>query len=287
MKNKKIVYFNLVCLFVASVVLGGIILFLNENQNAKVVFLDVGQGDSFLMMSGNKQMIVDGGESGKVILDRLGRYIPFWDRNIEVLVLTHADKDHIGGLFGILKSYNVETVIVTNYEKDTKLYDAWKKYLKNEGIEKVEAIEGDRIVFSDEIVADIVYPFYSIDKVIGSANDNSVGMKVEIGPNKFLLMGDLSNRQEKELIESGLELDVDILKLGHHGSKNSSSEKFLKYVSPIEVVISSGEGNRYGHPHEETLDRLEKEKIKVVRTDKEGDIVYECKKSERCVRLIQ
>ncbi|MFC1609230.1 ComEC/Rec2 family competence protein [Patescibacteria group bacterium] len=287
MKNKKIIYSGLILLFLTSLILGGIILFLSEEKSAKVVFLDVGQGDSFLMTMGNRQVVVDGGESGKVLLEKMGKYVPFWDRKIEVLVLTHADKDHIGGLFGVLKNYDVGTVIMTNYEKDSRVYGAWNGLIKRNGVEKVEAIDGVRVRFSDDVVMDIVYPFYSMDVVTGTANDNSVGMRIDVGENSFLLTGDLSSKQEKKMIGSGLDLDVDILKVGHHGSKYSSSEKFLSFTSPVEAVVSVGEGNRYGHPHEETLKRLKDENVNIVRTDQNGDIVYECRVNEECVRLTE
>ena len=186
-----------------------------------------------------------------------------------------------------MKNYDVGTVVMTNYEKDSKIYNVWNKSVEAEGSERVEAVEGVKVRFSDDTVIGIVYPFYSIDIAAGTANDSSVGMKIDVGENSFLLMGDLSRKQEQELVSSGLDLDVDILKIGHHGSKYSSSEKFLNFSNPIEAVISVGEGNRYGHPHEDVLERLKGEGVNIIRTDQEGDVVYECKKEEKCVRLVE
>jgi len=277
MKNRKIIYWSLGFLFVTSIILGSILLFLGSDSKTKVTFLDVGQGDSILISNGSAQILVDGGESRKVLLEKLGRLIPFWDRKIEVLVLTHPDADHVSGLLGVLQSYEVKLIVVTGYDSQTKVQQAWEKLIEQENADVVDAVQGTKIVAGSNLTAEILFPFYSVDvSGKGKSNNSSVVMKIQSGQKSFLLTGDIAKREENEMIERGIDLSADVLKVAHHGSKNSTGEKFLSAVDPSEAIISVGADNKYGHPHENTLSALGNGEIEVLRTDKEGDVAYEC-----------
>lgn len=281
MNNRKIIYWGLAFLFVTSLILGGVVFFLGNAGKFKVAFLDVGQGDSILISSGSKQMLVDGGENEKVLLEKLGRHIPFWDRKIEVLVLTHTDKDHLGGLLSVLQNYEVKTIVVTDYESKTKVQDVWEKLIEKEGATVIDAVAGTKIKISEGLFADVLYPFYFIDvSEEKKSNDYSVVMKILAGQKSFLLMGDVSKSQENEMMENGVSLGADVLKVGHHGSKNSTGKNFLKAADPEDAVISSGKDNRYGHPHQETINALKNDSVEIFRTDESGDVVYECDEKE-------
>jgi competence protein ComEC len=276
MKNRKIIYSILITLTVLATILSGIIFSIRKNE-LKVSFLDVGQGDAILISQGSNQLLIDGGKDGKVLLEKLGRYIPFWDRNIEVMLATHPDQDHIGGLVDALRTYRVQTVLKTNAESDSQIYKKLEEEIGKSGAQKVETKKGLTIKFSNEAAAGILFPIDSLSETVDNAsNDNSVVVKLTYGENTFLFTGDLPSTQESVLINSGQNLSAQILKTSHHGSKYATSNEFLEAVKPQEAIISVGKNNSYGHPNQEVLQRLLQYKINILRTDEKGDIIYEC-----------
>lgn len=284
MQNKKLVYGILLSLFILCLILGSVIFCSKNSQELKVIFLNIGQGDAILIAQGSNQVLIDGGKSGKLLLERLGKFIPFWDRQIEMVVATHPDQDHIGGLVAVLQSYKVETVMETKAQSQTQVYKRWEDEIEKEQARRVEAVRGARIKFPNDAVAEIIYPFYSLaDSQSKDNNANSIVIKLTFGEEDFLLTGDLPSKQEKILIDSGLDLKARILKAGHHGSKHSTSAEFLKSVNSEEVIISVGK-NSYGHPHPDVLERLRKQRIEFYRTDEDGNIVYECKSRDKKCR---
>ena len=157
--------------------------------------------------------------------------------------------------------------------------------IEKEQTRRVEAVRGIQIKFPNGALAEIIYPFYSLaDSQSKDNNANSVAIKLTFEKDSFLLTGDLPSRQEKILVDSGLDLKARILKAGHHGSKHSTSAEFLKSVESEEAIISVGK-NSYGHPHPDVLERLREQGIEFYRTDEKGNIVYECKsREEKCRR---
>lgn len=285
MKNRKIIYSILITLTVLATILSGIIFSIQKNE-LKVSFLDVGQGDAILISEGSNQLLIDGGKDGKVLLEKLGRYIPFWDRNIEVMLATHPDQDHIGGLVDALRTYRVQTVLKTNAESDSQIYKKLEEEIGKSGAQKVETKKGLTIKFSNEAAAGILFPIDSLSETVDNAsNDNSVVVKLTYGENTFLFTGDLPSTQESVLINSGQNLSAQILKTSHHGSKYATSNEFLEAVKPQEAIISVGKNNSYGHPNQEVLQRLLQYKINILRTDEKGDIIYECSSSESGCQL--
>lgn len=252
------------------------VFYYESRQDFLLHVFDVGQGDAiFLEIPGGYQVLIDGGPSG-VVISKLGRTMPFWDRSLDLVVLTHPDKDHITGLLDVLKRYRVEAILWSGAEHSTAEYHEWLRLIKEEGVHIILARAGQLLQFPTGVTLDILAPFMD-DKgnLIGALNDTSVVSMIYYGNTKILLMGDAGKVTERRLLfEQGEGLDADILKVGHHGSNTSSIEEFLQMVSPDIAVISVGRNNRYGHPRQEVLDRLQRSGAAIRRTDVEGDITF-------------
>lgn len=275
MSNRKAIYTILFSLLILSFILFFIIQSQN-NQGLKVVFFDVGQGDSILISQGSQQVLIDGGKDGKILLEKLGKHISFWDRKIETVIETHPDADHIGGLIEVFRAYEVLTVMKTLAKSDSQTFKVLEGEIIKEKSEIVEAQIGQKIILKDDVYGEIIYPFEKVNEVDKDTNAKSVVMKLKYGENSFLLTGDLPSEQEKELLNKNIDIKADVLKVAHHGSRYSSSEEYLKVVSPQDAIISTGKNNSYGHPHQDVLQRLIKQKINIMRTDEIGDIIYVC-----------
>jgi competence protein ComEC len=248
----------------------------------KVVFLDVGQGDSILVQYGTKQILIDGGPSGKTELAKLGKYLPYFDDEIELVVATHPDKDHIAGLVEVARNYKIGKVLLTGAEKDTQVYKEWKDVLAYNKVEAVEVWRGTEVKF-DGAEMKILNPAGKVAANVGDANNSSIVARFDYGKNSFLFTGDIESPAENEILESGENIDVDFLKIAHHGSKYSSSESFLDAASPENAIISVSAKNSYGHPTKEVLEALQKRNINILRTDEKGDIMFKCKsQNEKC-----
>lgn len=254
-----------------------------EAEPLQVVFLDVGQGDSILIQKGTRQILIDGGPNGKTELAELGKYLPYFDREIELVIVTHPDKDHIAGLVDVARNFKIGKVVATGAEKDTAACKEWKDILAYEKIEVLEAIWGDEISIG-EAKLKIIFPSGPVDSAAGDANNKSVVARLDSGKSSFLFTGDVESPAEQEILAGGENIDVDFLKIAHHGSKYSSSEEFLDETSPREAVISVGANNSYGHPTGAVLDTLREQGIKILRTDESGDILYRCF-NEECRRV--
>jgi len=260
-------------------ILAWIVVFDLVQNDLKVIFFDVGQGDSIFIQTPQKhQILIDGGPTS-VVLEKLGNEMPFYDRTIDLIILTHPEHDHIGGLLEVLKRYRVENILWTGVLRDTAEFKEWERLLveeKNVVIEIAQA--GQRIVcaastFEKTVNMNILYPFENLDKqIIKNTNNTSIVIQLIFGENKFLFTGDTYKSVERKLIERELLLKSDILKIGHHGSKTSTSEEFIEAVDPEIGVISVGRENSYGHPTPEVLEILKKYGINILRTDELGDI---------------
>lgn len=234
-----------------------------------VTFLDVGQGDAILVRdAGGHRILVDGGPGGEAIEPALGRHLPFFDRRIDLVVLTHPQDDHMGGLISVLNDYRVGTVLVSPAESEADAYQTWLRALDASGVPQIEAAQGQRIGLADGAALTVLAP--GPDMAGANPNDTSVVLKLTAGDVSFLLTGDLGEDGEYALIRSGADLGADVLKVGHHGSRTSTSPPFLNRVRPIVDVISVGAGNHFGHPTQDVLDRLSGGLI--LRTDQQGDV---------------
>lgn len=276
-RNQKNSFYLIGFLFILNILALIIVFDLNEPKLLRVYFFDIGQGDSILVISPhNHRILIDGGPSSK-ILERLEKVIPFYDRNIDLIVLTHPDTDHIKGLVEVLKTYKVDNVLWTGVWNNTLLYEEWLDLLEFKEAVITFAELGQKVkVISDPeyyLYFDVFYPFENVaGKEMSSVNDFSIVVKMVFKDISFLFTGDITSKVEKRLVEAVLPLESDILKVAHHGSKYSNSELFLENILPEVAVIQVGKDNSHGHPALEVLERLEKFSIRVLRNDIDGNI---------------
>ncbi|MDA1334459.1 MAG: ComEC/Rec2 family competence protein [bacterium] len=248
-------------------------IFTQDSGLLKVVFLDVGQGDAtFIETPSGNQVLVDGGY-GRKVLSELGRVMSGHDRTIDVLIATHTDSDHLGGLVEVLNRYEVTTVIDNGFKAESGVYKEWERLLVEKNIKRIIANSGDVLDLGEGALLEILSPTEN-DKNDTSANDVMVVSRLIYGEHEFLLAGDIERGDELALAKSNAELSADVLKVGHHGSKTSSTNLFLKSVAPVYTVVSVGNKNIYGHPDEEVLRRLASLGATIFRTDTDGRIAF-------------
>ncbi|MCX6754489.1 MAG: MBL fold metallo-hydrolase [Candidatus Nomurabacteria bacterium] len=248
----------------------------HDNKYLKVVFLDVGQGDAIYIEAPNgKQVLVDGGPDSK-LLSSLSKVMPFADRSIDMIIATHGDMDHIGGFPLLLDSYKVASIIENGNISNTKIFSSLENKIIKNKINKIIAHRGMHIILDEKnnIYIDILYPDRDISKL--ESNDGSIVGKLVYGNNSFMLTGDASLYVENliEWNESDATIHSDVLKLGHHGAKTASSILWLEKVNPKVAIVSAGKNNKYGHPSEETLNRLSSLKIPFMNTSEIGNILF-------------
>ena len=241
-----------------------------------VYFLDVGQGDAiFIDSPRHGRVLVDGGANRKV-LSELGKILPFADKRIDVMIGTHPDKDHIGGLPEVVGRYDVGLFLEPGVESENIIDDELKKRIEQKNIPKLLARRGMVVNFGDGVKLQILFPLPDQDVSNWETNSASIVARLVYGDKSFLLTGDSPTKIENVLLnlDSSL-LDSDVLKAGHHGSRTSTSLGYAEAVSPEYAVISAGKGNSYGHPHQEVLDILEKLGAKIFSTAESGTIKFE------------
>lgn len=248
---------------------------LSRPQLLKVDFLAVGQGDAeFIQTPQGHKILIDGGPDSSV-LQKISERLPFWDKTIDLVILSHPEKDHMVGILDVLQRYNVKYFVwpgaIKNDAENKKLLEI----LKVRKPVLVAANAGDKIKAGNTEI-DILYPLENFSgKVLkekDSANDTGIVAKLIFGKESFLFTGDIDMAAEKEIVQKE-NAKANVLKVAHHGSKYSSSDAFLAAVSPQWAVIEVGK-NSYGHPTGETLQRLQNSGIKVMRTDKDSDVKF-------------
>ncbi|MBI4121047.1 MAG: MBL fold metallo-hydrolase [Parcubacteria group bacterium] len=268
-------YFLLAALLIANYYLWSVVVAQQSDGILMVAFLDVGQGDAaFIEAPNGNQMLIDGGPSGQALLRELSNVMPFYDRSIDVLVITNPDKDHVGGFPDILKHYDVHYLLEPGVLRETAVYTTLVSLVESKGVERVFARRGMRIVLGEDVFFDVLFP--DRDPKGMTTNDASIVAKLNYGETSFLLTGDTTKKIERYLASmDGKDLDADILKVAHHGSKTSSDAALLGFASPAYAVISSGKGNSYGHPHKEVVDRLIQFGVEIFETAKIGTIIFQ------------
>jgi competence protein ComEC len=249
-------------------------LFATTDQNLTVTFLNIGQGDAILIETPEGvQMLIDGGPDG-TILRELASTLPWFDRTIDIVVGTHPDKDHIGGLVDVLQKYAVREIITTENTGETTTAKAYREALTQEGAIVSMARAGQIYRLGSSTTVTIFSP--ASDPSMLETNTASIVAQVQYGDVEFMLTGDAPSSIENYLVGTyGDQLESEVLKLGHHGSKTSSSEEFLAAVKPQYAVVSSGKDNTYGHPAEETVDRVTAQNIPIVNTAEVGRVTFE------------
>lgn len=251
-------------------------------KEAVVRVFDVGQGDAiFITTPSGKTILVDGGPDDKVI-DRLGRVLLFFKKDIDIMILTHPHADHVTGLVSVLNHYNIKEIYYTGVVHTSNVFIEWLKLIKEKQISMRIIDHKETLDFGDGARIEFLYPDHAFSDVGETAeekqgqsknnlNNTSIVFKFVYGRTQFLFMGDAETPVEETLIASGEDLRADVLKVGHHGSHSSTSEEFLKAVAPRYSIISCGLNNDYGHPHLSTLKKFERSGIHVYRTDTKGD----------------
>ena len=272
MRNPKIRLIILAFLLLCSIL--SVYALYNEGRNGvlTVAFLDVGQGDAIYIEAPNgNQVLIDGGPS-KAVLRELSKVMPFYDRTIDVVLATHADQDHVGGLPDVLKKYKVNIFLESGVPGESSSYKELEKIASSSNdIKKILAKRGMDVDLGDGVVLQILFPVSVFDEM--ETNKASIVAKLVYGENEFLFTGDSPTAIENYLVSLG-GLSSDVLKAGHHGSKTSTSQAFVSAVSPQYAVISVGKDNKYGHPNQETLDTLNNFGAKIIRTDESGRIIF-------------
>lgn len=259
-----------------STVLSSSVLLWNAQPDGllHLYFLDVGQGDAILLRTPSGiNILVDGGPQQNIIQE-LSEVLPFFDRTLDYVLLTHPDQDHIEGLLSVLKKYPVEKVLFTGSVKKSYFYEKFLELISEKNIPVIIVDQHSDISLADGVLVDILFPF---SQILGSSldtNNTSLMAKVTYGTNEILLTGDAETLEEVEILKRDINIDSDILKVAHHGSNTSTTEEFLKAVSPEYSVISVGKNNKYHHPHPSILKRLREFNIKILRTDRDGRIEF-------------
>jgi len=268
-KKQKIGF--LISLFIIATIVWIFVFTQENNKFLKVEFFDVGQGDAeFIETPLKQQIFIDGGPDMSV-LEKLGRVMPFYDRYIDLVILTHPEADHLNGLIEVLKRYNVGAVITTGIIRDTQEYKEWTNILKEKNTPIFVAKAGGIIDLGNDINLNILYPLENLaGKKMSDTNNNSIVSQLVYGNFEALFTGDIEKSAENKLVNAGINLNSDILKIAHHGSKTSTSDAFLKAVNAILAIIEVGKDNSYGHPHQEVLERLKN--LNILQTGKDGDI---------------
>lgn len=282
-KKKKIALWSAVFLLGLNFLAWQEVFALNSPRLLRVDFLDVGQGDSaFIETPQGHQILIDGGPTAAV-LEKLAERMPFWDKSIDLVILTHPESDHMSGIMEVLQRYDADHFLWTGIVRDNPGYkeladilqkkenqpqNSWFAALNPRKMKILSVFAGHKIVAGGAVI-DILYPAENLAGKETKETSNNAGVvaKLIFGKNSFLFTGDISSAAENK-IEN---IKADVLKVAHHGSKYSTSEEFLANVKPKIAVIEVGK-NSYGHPTPEVLQRLEKFGIKVKRTDQLGDI---------------
>ncbi|MCP4359787.1 MAG: DNA internalization-related competence protein ComEC/Rec2 [Chloroflexi bacterium] len=232
-----------------------------------ITFMNVGQGDAtFIQTPSGRQILVDGGFYPSVLNDQLGQQMPFWDKEIDLMVATHPDADHVSGLVGVFERYRVGQLITDGEGLgESPIYDAVLLAAEVQGTSVHRAMAGERIEIGDGVRLEVLHPGAELDQE--SRNENSVSMRLVYGDFTFLFTGDAEEKAEEVMLANGRPLQSLVFKAGHHGSRSSSTMPFLEAVQPQIIVVSAGADNNFGHPHPEMLARAQDIGATVLRTD--------------------
>lgn len=260
--SSLVIFFGLVGLFVYDSTRFG-------DKMLKVVFCDVGQGDATLIRTPEGfDILIDGGPNNDILLC-LSENMPFWDKRLDLVILTHPDSDHYSGLIPVVREYEIASFATSFTPEDAAGFKTLRQILSDKGVEERFVCQEDRISFPDMVSLEIVWPrsctIASTDK-----NDNSVVALLKYGKFEVLITGDAEVGVGK--FYQDMVGDIDILRIPHHGSKDGIDEDYIDAVKPEYAIISVGGSNRYGHPVDEILDLLKSQDIKTLRTDEDGDV---------------
>ncbi len=275
MKNR---YFWLIIVVIIIALAGAAFYYYEQGKprQTEVVFLDVGQGDSILIKTPlGQNILVDGGPD-RSVLPALARNLSWWDKTIDLAVLTHPDDDHSAGLALAAERFNIRRFAYTGLVDYSPSYTALLATVKRKNISAVLIERPQTIDLGGKLFLEVLWPRENLSgRTAENSNDTSIVLRLVDGNNRFLFLGDLEAAGERSLEAAAPDaLAARTVKISHHGSDNSSSEEFLARVAPEFAVISVGEGNKFGHPSRRVLKRLERLGARILRTDRQGDLHF-------------
>ncbi|MFW5998702.1 MAG: helix-hairpin-helix domain-containing protein [Bacillota bacterium] len=245
-----------------------------EAEELKVHFIDVGQGDSILIQSPeDKNILIDGGNRWNKVEEKLISYLKKQEvTTLDAVVSTHPHADHIGGLSAVIREFEVEQIYDSGRIHTSKTYENYLLLIDEKDIPFVTPRRGD-VLEIGELSFKVLHPDQNKDVNQYSLNNSSLVLQLEFEEISFLFTGDIEKEVQQEIVDTDIDIKANILKVGHHGSETFAHEVFMRRANPEIAVIQAGEDNRYGHPHEETLNLLKEEDIEIFRNDIHGDII--------------
>jgi len=258
--------YSLIYLFLTSLVLISLLWFWPDQQ-LHLINCNVGQGDAYLITRGFTQILVDGGKD-KQVLDCLDKFIPYWDRQIEFVIASHDDNDHIGGLAQVMYRYHVANLVWNGKDSNSKTWQNIQKLAKSQSTKQRVAYEQNLLI--NQIKLDFLWP-QSKPSFTDEDNLSSVVTKISYHDFSIMFTGDIDTLTEEKVISGSVALDSSVLKVSHHGSRFATSDKWLKAVNPQIAFIGVG-SNSYGHPNLDVLTRIKNNNIILFRTDNDGTV---------------
>lgn len=243
------------------------------SSDLEVYFFDVGQGDASLIKTPfGQNILIDGGPDNKII-SHLSENLAWWDKQIDLMVLTHPHSDHVAGLVDVINRYKVEKILYTGVIHSSPDYLTWLEIIRNSGIPLIIIDRPQSVKLGEDCRLDILCPMESVlGKEVSNLNNSSIVIKLIYKETKFLFTGDIESEVEKELLEAKVDLTADVLKAAHHGSDTSNTLEFLTAINPEISVIQVGEENDFGHPSRRVIKRLERAGAKIFRNDLDGTV---------------
>lgn len=276
------IVFKLIIIFLITSFLLFLLFFINsiflKNNQAAVIFFDVGQGDSILLRNiDGKNILIDGGPDN-LVLKKLGKFLPYFSRRLDLVILSHSHDDHLGGLIEVFRRYQIDYLLLGKNLESSYLQELLLNLINDNNIKKPQQKKTEVIYIEQQKglslnECNLIFLNPLVLKVPNNDN-NSLITKLTCPDRQFLFTGDNETKVEQALLQSDLDLSVDVFKASHHGSKTSNAKEFLEALSPSFFVVSAGQNNRFGHPALEILERVKNLGINIKRTDYTGDIVF-------------
>lgn len=255
---------------------------ISQGNKLEVIFFDIGQGNSiFIETPQKKQVLIDGGPDALLLLEYLAKEMPFWDRQIDIVISTHSSADHLTGLIETLRRFEIDKIIWTGMSDDSLAHHQFieeMKMAKKSDVEIITAQFGQKFYLEPEIYLKILNPLVNLQGTNPiNHNNDSIVARLNFNEISFLFTSDIEKERELLLVQKQEYLKqnfllVDVLKIPHHGSKTSSIKEFLQTVNPTTAVVQVGKDNQFGHPHQEVINRLKEKEINIFRTDTDGTI---------------